>query len=44
MLYIFDKKMLFFIACSKFENEDKKIFKEKESIKVSKDLVLIKNI
>ena len=35
----------FFIACSKCENEDKKIFKEKESIKVSKDLlVLIKNM
>ena len=42
--HIFSKKHQFSVNCSKCENEDKKIFKEKESIEILKVLGLIKNI
>ena len=42
--YIFDKKLVLYIICSKCDNEDEKLFKEEESIKILKVLGLIKNI
>ena len=43
--YIFEKKALVLsIICSKCENEDEKIFNEKESIEMLKILGLIKDI
>ena len=42
-LYIFDKTVAHFIICSKCDNEDKKTFKENESIKILKVLDLIIN-
>ena len=41
--YIFEKKIVFSIICSKCGNEDEKIFKE-ESIEILKILGLIENI
>ena len=41
---IFGKTFVLSIICSKCENEDEKLFKEEESIKVLKILGLIKNI
>ena len=38
------KTLVLSIACSKCENESKKIFKEEESIEISKILGLINNI
>ena len=37
--YIFEKTLAFSIISSKYENEDEKIFKEEESIEISKVLV-----
>ena len=42
--YIFEKILVLSITCSKRNNEDEKLFKEEESIEISKILGLIKNI
>ena len=42
--YIFGKKLVLSIICSKCRNEDEKIFKEKESIEILRILALIGNI
>ena len=42
--YLFVKTLLLSIVCSKCNNEDEKMFKEEESIEISKDLGLINNI
>ena len=42
--YIFEKTLPFPIICSKYENGDKKIFKEEELSEILKILGLIKNI
>ena len=42
--YIFEKKLVLSIICSKCRNEDEKIFKEKESIEILRILALIGNI
>ena len=42
--YIFKKTLVFSGICSKCENEDGNIFKEEESIEISKTLGLIRNI
>ena len=42
--YIFEKILVLSITCSKRDNEDEKLFKEEESIEISKILGLIKNI
>ena len=41
--YIFDKTLLLSIIDSKFENEDEKIFKEEEPIKILKVFGLIES-
>ena len=40
--YLLDKTLVYSIICSKFKNEDEKIFKEEESIEILKILGLIK--
>ena len=40
--YTFEKKLVLSITCSKWGNEDKKIFKEQESIGILKILVWLK--
>ena len=42
--YIFEKKLVLSIICSKCRNEDEKIFKEKESIEILRILALIGDI
>ena len=42
--YIFEKTLVLSIICSKFGNDDEKIFKEEESVEILKILGLIKNI
>ena len=42
--YIFKKTLVLSVICSKCENEDGNIFKEEESMEISKILGLIKNI
>ena len=42
--YILEKTLVISIICSKCKNEDEKIFKEEESIEISKILGLFKNI
>ena len=42
--YIFEKTLVLSIICSKCKNEDKKIFKEEESIEILNVLALIENI
>ena len=42
--YILEKTLILSIICSKCKNEDEKIFKEEESIKILKILGLIENI
>ena len=37
--YILQKMLVVSIICSKYKNEDEKIFKEEESIEISKFLV-----
>ena len=44
ILNIFEKTLVPSVICSKCINEDKKIFKEEESIRVLKILSLIENI
>ena len=36
--YFLKKTLVLYIVCSKWKNEDEKIFKEEESIKISKIL------
>ena len=42
--YIFEKSLVLSIIYSKCKNEDKKMFKEEESIEILKILGLIENI
>ena len=42
--HIFEKTLVLSIICSKCENEDKKVFKEGESIEILKFLGLIENV
>ena len=42
--YIFARTLDFSIICSKCENEDEKVSKEKKSIEIIKILGLIKNV
>ena len=42
--YIFEKKLVLSIICSKFGSKDEKIFKEEQSIKILKILGLINSI
>ena len=42
--YLLVKILVLSIICSKYKNEDEKIFKEKESIEILKVLGLINNI
>ena len=37
--YILQKMLVVSVTCSKYKNEDEKIFKEEESIEISKFLV-----
>ena len=43
-IYILEKTLVLSIICSKCNNEDKKIFKEKESIEILKILDVITNL
>ena len=40
----FQKTLVLFVICSKYENEDVKVFKEAESTEILKILGSIKNI
>ena len=42
--YLLEKTLVLSIICSKYKNKDEKLFKEEESIEISKILSLIKNI
>ena len=42
--YIFEEILVLSIICSACDNEDEKIFKEEESIKVLRTLGLVKNV
>ena len=42
--YFLENKLVLSIICSKCKNEDKKLFKEKESIEILKILGLIENV
>ena len=42
--YLLEKKLLLSVICSKCNNEDEKLFKEKKSIEISKTFGLINNI
>ena len=42
-IILLEKKLLLSIICSKCKNEEEKIFKEEESIKILKILGLIEN-
>ena len=42
--YLLEKTLILSIICSKCKNEDEKIFKEEESIEISKIIGLINNI
>ena len=44
VLYFLEKKTFLSIICSKCINEDEKVFKEEESIEISKILCLVNNI
>ena len=43
ILYLLEKILVLSIICSKCKNEDEKIFKEEESIEISRVLGLINN-
>ena len=43
ILYLLEKRLVLSIICSKCKNEDEKLFKEVESIEISKILGLIEN-
>ena len=42
--FIFEKRLVLFIICSKCEKEDKKLSKEQELIEILKNIGVIKNI
>ena len=42
--YLLEKTLVLSIICSKWKNEDKKTFKEEESIEILKILGLINNV
>ena len=42
--YLLEKTLVLSIICCKCKNEDEKLFKEEESIEISKFFGLIKNI
>ena len=42
--YLLEKTLVLSIICSKCKNEDEKLFKEEESIKILKILGLIENM
>ena len=42
--YILEKALVLYIICSKYKNEDKKIFREEGSMKILKVFGLIENI
>ena len=42
--YLLEKTLVLSIICSKYKNKGEKLFKEEESIEISKILSLIKNI
>ena len=42
--YLLEKTLVLSIICSKWKNEDEKLFKEEESIEISKFFGIIKNI
>ena len=42
--YLFEEPLVLSIICSKCKNEEEKLFKEEESIKISKILGLTENI
>ena len=42
--YLIEKTLVLSIICSKYKNEDEKLFKEEQSIEILKILGLIKNI
>ena len=42
--YLFEKTLVLSVICSKCENKDEKLFKEKPSIEILKILGLIQNI
>ena len=44
MSYIYKKTLVLSIICSKYKNEDEKIFKEEKSIEILKILGLIESI
>ena len=43
ILYLLEKRLVLSIICSKCKKEDEKLFKEVESIEISKILGLIEN-
>ena len=43
ILYLLEKRLVLSIICSKCKNEDEKLFKEVESIEISKIIGLIEN-
>ena len=42
--YLLEKRLVLSTICSKYKNEDEKIFKEKDSIQILKIIGLIENI
>ena len=42
--YIFEKKLVISIICSKYDSKDEKVFKEEKSIEILKIYDLINNI
>ena len=42
--YLLEKTLVLSIICCKWKNEDEKLFKEEESIEISKFFGIIKNI
>ena len=42
--YVLEKTLVLFVICNKCKNEDEEIFKEEDSIEISKILGLIENI
>ena len=42
--YLLEKTLLLSIICSKYKNEDEKLFKEEKSLEILKILGLIENI
>ena len=42
--HLLEKTLVLSIICTKYKNEDEKLFKEEESIEIFKNLCLIENI